>query len=82
MNNINIYPPLIGAAISMGGIIFQIGRQSEKLNDIGLKVHALEEYKDSNTKMLYDIHGTVEASKEKLLDVASDVDEIKKRLLK
>ena len=40
--------PMIGAGVSLGGIIFNIGKHSEKLNLLNFKVEALEEKKKND----------------------------------
>ena len=50
--------PLIAATTTLGGLIFQIGKHSEKLDIIGLKVEAQEKKDFSNNQTICDIHNT------------------------
>jgi hypothetical protein len=45
--------------IPVAGLVFQAGRQSEKLDDLFLKTHALEAEQKGTRELLYDIHGKV-----------------------
>ena len=51
--------PYIGGIISIGGIIFQVGKQAEKLHLIENKVYANENKNNDLSKTIYDIHGKV-----------------------
>jgi hypothetical protein len=45
--------------IPVAGLIFQAGRQSEKLDELFSKAHAFEVEQKSTRDILYDIHGKV-----------------------
>jgi uncharacterized protein YerC len=45
--------------IPVAGLIFQAGRQSEKLDELFSKAHALEMEQKGTRDILYDIHGKV-----------------------
>ncbi len=66
--------------IAIGGLIFQMGKLSERVDIILPKVHSLELDQKSNNQTLYDIHGTVSKLEEKLDNVAKDVYIIRKNL--
>ena len=68
MNNIF---PYLGGLISIGGLIFQAGKQSEKLNILDNKVHAQEITNNDLNKTVYDIHG-------KVCSIEVEIKEIKK----
>ena len=42
--------PILAACMTTGGVIFQIGKQSEKLELIGLKVEAQQNNKNKHNK--------------------------------
>ena len=67
--------PMIGAGISFGGIIFHIGKHSEKLSILNFKVDALEEKKKNNNKLKNKI-------KSKLLFKKKKLKKIKKKIKK
>ena len=79
MNAISFIPQ-IGAAISIGGIIFKIGQQSEKLHITGLKVEAQENkiIKDSN--MINDIKNIVNLLQTDISYIKKDIHEIKTKI--
>ena len=60
-----------GLAVTLGGLIFSAGRQSERIDELFTKAHAAEvEHKDVKD-VIYDMHG-------KICAIENDV----KRLLK
>ena len=64
--------------ITIGGIIFQVGKLSEKVDTILPKVHSLEENQKANNNVLFDIHGKVSSLNEKIDGIGNDVKMIKK----
>ena len=68
--------------ITIGGIIFQVGKLSEKVDTILPKVHSLEEEQKSHSNVLFDIHGKVSSLNEKLDGISDDVKLIKKRIFR
>ena len=42
--------PIIGACMTTGGLIFQVGKQSEKLDSLGFKVEAQENHEKAHEK--------------------------------
>ena len=51
--------PVLAACVTTGGIVFQIGKQSERLEIIGLKVEAQEKKDFSSNQKICDIYNTV-----------------------
>ena len=45
--------------IPVAGLVFQAGRQSEKLDELFSKTYALESEHKGTRDLLYDIHGKV-----------------------
>jgi len=74
--------PTFGAALSIAGIIFQIGKHTEKLDSIGFQVDALEKKDDGYNIFLNNIHTKLLLSEEKLKNIESDVKYIKGRIIK
>ena len=74
--------PFLTACVTTGGIIFQIGKQSEKLNIIGLKVEAQEKKENINNHTIFEILGTVNLLKNDTNNIKEDIKEIKERLYK
>ena len=48
--------PIIAASVSTGGIIFQIGKQSERLESLGFKVEAQEKKHSMNVSSINDMN--------------------------
>lgn len=84
MSNVTIgnLLPYIGGILSTGGIIFHIGKQSEKLDTIGLEVKALEKKDDTYNMFMNNINGKLLLADEKLKNIEEDVREIKNKLSK
>ena len=60
-----------GLAVTLGGLIFSAGRQSEKIDELFTKAHAAELERKDVKEVMYDMHG-------KICAIETDV----KRLLK
>ena len=65
MNKIQSFLPLIPVA----GLVFQAGRQSEKLEELFLKAYALEGEQKNTRELLFDIHGKVCTIEQELRDI-------------
>lgn len=74
--------PYIGASLSIGGLIFQIGRQSEKLNIIGFQVDALEKKEANYNVLMNNINSKLLLAEEKLKNIENDVKCIKTKITK
>jgi len=68
--------------LTVGGLIFQMGKLTQKVDNIVPQVHALETQQQNNGTTLYDIHGKISKLEEKVDNVASDVKIIKKNIIK
>ena len=60
-----------GMAMTLGGFIFQAGRQSERIDELFTRAHAAEMERKDVKEVIYDMHG-------KICAIESDI----KRLLK
>ena len=83
--NFNTIAPISATVISIGGLIFQIGKHSEKLDILGTTVHAQEKKVDENYKYINDMKLFISRSDErldKLNDITEDIKEIKHKLEK
>jgi len=76
----NAVVPLLGASISISGIIYQIGKQSEKVEISLLKVHALEKKEEHSTDTINNINGNMLVINEKLKNIEEDVKVIKNNI--
>ncbi len=79
MASIHNLIPFICASLSIGGIIFQIGKQSEKLHSIGFQVNALEQKDDYYNNFMNDINSKLLLADEKLKNIENDVKYIKNK---
>ena len=80
--NFNTLAPISATVISIGGLIFQIGRHSEKLDLLNNKVYAQEKKVDENYKYINDMKIFMSRSDEKLDDMNTTIKEIKYKLEK
>ena len=83
--NFNTIAPITATVLSIGGLIFQIGKHSEKLDILGTTVHAQEKKIDGNYKYINEIKMFITRTDErldKLNDITSDIKEIKAKLEK
>ena len=78
--NFNTLAPISATVISIGGLIFQIGRHSEKLDLLNNKVFAQEKKVDENYKYINDMKIFMSRSDEKLDDMNANIKEIKLKL--
>jgi len=53
--------PLLAATTTIGGLIFQIGKHSEKLDIVGLKVEAQEKKEEHTNTAMNDIKSSIQA---------------------
>ena len=72
--------PILAACVTTGGIIFQIGRHSERLDVVGLKVEAQEKKGNLNHESIFEILGTVNLLKSDTENIKQDIREIKDKL--
>ena len=78
--NFNTLAPISATVISIGGLIFQIGRHSEKLDLLNNKVYAQEKKVEENYKYINDMKIFMSRSDEKLDDMNANIKEIKIKL--
>lgn len=69
--------PIIAACMTTGGLIFQIGKHSEKLDVIGLKVEAQEKKEGYNNQNINEILGNVNILKNDIQNIKEDIKDIK-----
>ena len=80
--NFNTIAPISATVLSISGLVFQIGRHSEKLDIINNKVYAQEKKVDENYKYINDMKIFMSRSDEKLDDMNTTIKEIKYKLEK
>jgi len=83
--NFNTIAPISATVISIGGLIFQLGRHSEKLDVLNNTVYAQEKKVDENYKYINDMKMFISRTDErldKINDINDDIKEIKHKLEK
>ena len=80
--NFNTIAPISATVLSIGGLVFQLGRHSEKLDLLNNKVYAQEKKVDENYKYINDMKIFMSRSDEKLDDMNTTIKEIKYKLEK
>jgi len=80
--NFNTLAPISATVLSLGGLVYQIGRNSEKLDLLNNKVYAQEKKVDENYKYINDMKIFMSRSDEKLDDMNTSIKEIKYKLEK
>ena len=69
--------PILAACMTTGGVIFQIGKQSEKLELIGLKVEAQEKKEEYYNQSINQLLGSMNILKNDVGNIKDDIKEIK-----
>ena len=80
--NFNTLAPISATVLSIGGLIFQIGRHSEKLDLLNNKVFAQENTIIKNKDSINDIKIFMSRTEEKLDDMNNNIKDIKNKLEK
>ena len=80
--NFNTIAPISATVLSIGGLVFQIGKHSEKLDLLNNKVYAQEKKVEENYKYINDMKIFMNRSDEKLDDMNTSIKEIKYKLEK
>ena len=75
--NFQTLAPIIGAFMTTGGLIFQVGKQSERLDTIGLKVEAQEKKDIFNNEKICEIYNKMNILKNDVSNIKEDINEIK-----
>ena len=80
--NFNTIAPISATVLSIGGLVFQIGKHFKKLDLLNNKVYAQEKKVDENYKYINDMKIFMSRSDEKLDDINISIKEIKNKLEK
>ena len=71
----------IGAGLfAFGGIVYEMGRQSQKIGDLIPKVYAMEEDQKATDVTLFEIFGKVSSIEEKVINMEKEVNYIRTKL--
>ena len=80
--NLNTIAPISATILSIGGLIFHLGKNSEKLDLLSNTVYAQEKKVNENYKYINDMKIFMNRSDEKLDDMNTNIKEIKYKLEK
>ena len=83
--NFNMIAPISATVLSIGGLIFQMGKHSEKLDVLNTTVYAQEKKVNDNFKHINDMKMFMSRTDErldKINDINEDLKEIKHKLEK
>ena len=83
--NFNMIAPISATVISIGGLIFQMGKHSEKLDVLNTTVYAQEKKVNDNYKYINDMKLFITRTDDrldKINDINEDLKEIKHKLEK
>ena len=72
--------PILTACVTTGSIVFQIGKQSEKIANISYKGHAQEEKITVTHDGIYDVNNKLNIISNDLQHVKEDINEIKSKI--
>ena len=72
--------PIIAACVTTGGIVFQIGKQSERLESLGIKVEAQEKKNISVNNVICGMDTKLNIISNDLSHLKSDISEIKQKI--
>ena len=72
--------PIIAACVTTGGIVFQIGKQSERLESLGLKVEAQEKQNISVNNVICGMDTKLNIISNDLSHLKNDISEIKQKI--
>lgn len=66
--------------VPIAGLVFQAGKQSEKLDELFNKTFALEADQKSTREVIFEIHGKVCSMEKELSTIEKELDSISKRI--
>ncbi|MBG02193.1 MAG: hypothetical protein CL470_07980 [Acidimicrobiaceae bacterium] len=69
--------PIIAACVTTGGIVFQIGKQSERLETLGFKVQAQEKTHRTNSDAMNDMNQKLTILTNDMSHIKRDIHDIK-----
>ncbi len=75
--NMQIIGPVIAASATVGGMIFQMGKQSEKLDFLGTKVEAQEKKDEFMNEKLCEIYNKMNTLQSDVSYMKEDIHDIK-----
>jgi hypothetical protein len=74
---IQVIGPAVAISATIGSIIFQVGKQSEKLEFIGMKVEAQEKKEEFSNQKMCEIYNVVNSLQSDISYMKEDIHDIK-----
>ncbi len=78
--NMSLLTQMGAGLIAFGGIVYEIGRHSQKLGDLIPEVLALEKKIDNHSSNMYDVHGKLSSIEERIIHMEKEVLYIRDKL--
>ena len=82
LKNLGNSARIVTALMAVGGVVYQTGRLTHKLDSLVPQVHALENEKKDIQDTLFEIHGKVSSMNEKVDMLSDDMKEIKRKMFR
>ena len=82
LKNLGNSARIVTALMAVGGVVYQTGRLTHKLDSLVPQVHALENEKKDIQDTLFEIHGKVSSMNEKVDMITDDMKEIKRKMFR
>lgn len=74
--------PILAACITTGGVIFQIGKQAERLDIISNSVEAQEKKGNINNNSICEMLGKIDILRNDITNIKEDIHDIKAYMIK
>ena len=59
--------------IAFGGVVYEMGKQSQKLGDLIPRIYAMERERESMMEISFNIHGKLSSIEEKIIHMDNDL---------
>ena len=66
--------------LAFGGIVYEMGKQSQKLGDLIPRIYAMERDHESKVKIAFNIHGKLSSIEEKIANMEKELIYIRDKL--
>lgn len=78
--NVSHLSKIAGGLLAFGGIVYEMGRQSQKLGDLIPKVYALEDEQKATDITLFEIFGKVSSIEQKVIHMEKELNYIRTKI--
>tara|TARA_Y100001970_G_scaffold285403_1_gene404998 strand:+ start:158 stop:406 length:249 start_codon:yes stop_codon:yes gene_type:complete len=80
MNGLNYLPKIGAGLLAFAGIVYEMGRHSQKIGDLIPRVYAMEEEIKETDATLFEIFGKLSSIEEKVINMEKEVNYIRTKL--